>query len=180
MTGVLLGLLTPSGAWVGPEALRLSVADLAARLEDDGTAEPEEYALIAFAARESISPLERLETALHPWVGFVIMPLFALANAGVRIELGELTHPVAVAVALGLLLGKPIGILLFSYLGVRLGVAKLPEGVNWWVLLGGGLLAGIGFTMSIFITGLALAGDARTSRGRQDRHADGLDARARC
>jgi NhaA family Na+:H+ antiporter len=160
MTGVLLGLLTPAREWVGPEALRLSVADLAARLEDDGTAEPEEYALIAFAAKESISPLERLENGLHPWVGFVIMPLFALANAGVHVEFGELTHPVAVAVALGLLIGKPIGIVLFSYLAVRLGIAKLPEGVNWWVLLGGGFLAGIGFTMSLFVANLALAGDA--------------------
>ena len=159
MTGVLLGLLTPAREWVGPEALRLSVADLAARLEDDGTAEPAEYALIAFAAKESISPLERLETGLHPWVGFVIMPLFALANAGVHVELGQLAHPVAVAVAMGLLIGKPIGVVLFSYLAVRLGIAKLPEGVNWWVLLGGGCLAGIGFTMSLFVANLALAGD---------------------
>jgi Na+:H+ antiporter, NhaA family len=159
MTGVLLGLLTPAREWVGPESLRLSVADLAARLEDDGTASPEEYSLIAFAARESISPLERLETGLHPWVGFVIMPLFALANAAVHVEVDELTHSVALAVALGLLLGKPIGIVLFSYLAIRLGVAKLPDGVNWWVLLGGGILAGIGFTMSLFIAGLALGSD---------------------
>jgi NhaA family Na+:H+ antiporter len=161
MTGVILGLLAPAREWVGPEALRLSVVDLAARLEDDGTADPEEYALIAFAAKESISPLERLETRLHPWVGFVVMPLFALANAGVHVELAQLTHPLALAVALGLLLGKPIGIVLFSYLAIRLGVAKLPEGVNWWALLGGGCLAGIGFTMSLFVAGLALGGDAQ-------------------
>jgi len=159
MTGVLLGLFTPAREWVGPEALRLSAVDLAARLEKDGTAEPAEYALIAFAAKESISPLERLEHALHPWVGFVIMPLFALANAGVHIEAGELTHPVALAVVLGLFLGKPVGIVLFSYLAVRLGIAKLPQGVNWWILLGGGLLAGIGFTMSLFVANLALGGD---------------------
>jgi NhaA family Na+:H+ antiporter len=160
MTGVLLGLLTPAREWVGPEALRLSVADLAARLEEDGTASPEEYALISFAAKESVSPLERLENGLHPWVGFVVMPLFALANAGVHVEAGELAHPVAVAVALGLFLGKPLGILLFSYLAVRTGVAKLPQGVNWWVLFGGGCLAGIGFTMSLFVADLALGGDA--------------------
>jgi Na+:H+ antiporter, NhaA family len=161
MTGVVLGLLTPTREWVGPEALRLSVVDLAARLEEDGTAEPAEYALIAFAAKESISPLERLETGLHPWVGFIIMPLFALANAGVHVEAGELTHPVALAVALGLFLGKPIGVVLFSYLAVWFGIAKLPRGVNWWVLLGGGCLAGIGFTMSLFVAGLALSGDER-------------------
>jgi NhaA family Na+:H+ antiporter len=159
MTGVLLGLLTPAREWVGPEALRLSVVDLAVKLEEDGTAEPAEYALIAFAAKESISPLERLEHVLHPWVGFVIMPLFALANAGVHIQAGELTHPVALAVGLGLLIGKPVGILIFSYLAVRLGIARLPQGVNWWVLLGGGILAGIGFTMSLFVASLALGGD---------------------
>jgi NhaA family Na+:H+ antiporter len=88
------------------------------------------------------------------------MPILALANAGVHIEMSELTHPVSVAVALGLFLGKPIGILLFSYLAVRLGLAKLPQGVTWWVLLGGGFLAGIGFTMSLFVAGLALGSDA--------------------
>ncbi len=155
MTGVILGLMTPSREWVGPEALRLSVADLAARLEDDGTAEPAEYAVIAFAAKESVSPLERIETRLHPWVGFVIMPLFALANAGVPIDTREMSSPIALAVAISLFLGKPIGVVLFSYLAVRLGIAKLPQGVNWWVLLGGGFLAGIGFTMSLFVAGLA-------------------------
>jgi Na+:H+ antiporter, NhaA family len=159
MTGVLLGLLTPAREWVGPQALRLSVVDLAARLETDGTAEPEEYALIAFAAKESISPLERLETGLHPWVGFLIMPLFALANAGVHVEASELAHPVALAVALGLFLGKPLGVVFFSYLAVRVGIARLPQGVDWWILLGGGVLAGIGFTMSLFVAGLALGGD---------------------
>ena len=111
-----------------PEALRLSVADLAARLEDDGRPSRRSTPSIAFAARESISPLERLETALHPWVGFVIMPLFALANAGVRIEPGETHHPVALAVALGLFLGKPIGIVLFSCLAVRLGSRSCRRG----------------------------------------------------
>jgi NhaA family Na+:H+ antiporter len=162
MTGVALGLLTPAREWVRPEALRLAVGDLAGILEKKGAAEASEYALIAFAAKESISPLERLETRLHPWVGFIVMPLFALANAGVHIDSGELTHPVAWAVALGLFLGKPIGIVLFSWLAVWLGIARLPRGVNWWVLLGGGFLAGIGFTMSLFVAGLALGGDEHT------------------
>jgi NhaA family Na+:H+ antiporter len=155
IAGVLLGLLTPSREWVGREALRLSIADLAAQLEDESGAEPEELAVIAFAAKESVSPLERIETGLHPWVGFLIMPLFALANAGVYVEVKELTSPVAIAVALGLFIGKPVGVVLFSFLAVRFGIAKLPQGVNWWVLLGGGCLAGIGFTMSLFVAGLA-------------------------
>ena len=159
MAGVILGFLTPAREWVRPEALRLSVGDLAGILEKNGVADASEYALVAFAAKESISPLERLETRLHPWVGFVVMPLFALANAGVHVDSGQLTHPVAWAVALGLFLGKPIGIVLFSWLAVRVGIARLPQGVNWWVLLGGGCLAGIGFTMSLFVAGLALGGD---------------------
>lgn len=156
IAGVLLGLLTPPSAWVGREALRLSVVDLAARIEDVHT-DPDagELQTVAFAARESVSPLERLETGLHPWVGFVIMPLFALANAGVEIELSAITESVSVATALALFLGKPVGVVLFSFLAVRFGIAKLPQGVTWPMLLGGGFLAGIGFTMSLFVAGLA-------------------------
>lgn len=158
MTGVLLGLLTPAAEWVGRDSLRLALTDVAARLEH-GDSTPNELAAVAFAARESVSPLERLETGLHPWVGFVVMPLFALANAGVKVEPGQLTDPVAAAAAVGLLAGKPLGVLLFSFLAVRLGVARLPDGVNWWALFGGGCLAGIGFTMSLFVAGLAFPGE---------------------
>lgn len=159
VAGVALGLMTPSGAWVGRDALRLSLTDVVAQIEDENN-DPgaDDLNLLAFAAKESVSPLERLEHGLHPWVGFVIMPLFALANAGVHIELSAVTEPVAVAVAVALVLGKPIGVVLFSYLAVRLGVAKLPAGVSWLALLGGGFLAGIGFTMSLFVAGLAFDG----------------------
>jgi NhaA family Na+:H+ antiporter len=115
---------------------------------------------VAFTAREGVSPLERLEVALHPWVGFVIMPLFALANAGVTINPSAVGDPVAVAVAIGLVIGKPVGVLLFSYIAIRAGIAALPQGVTWPVLLGGGCLAGIGFTMSLFVAGLAFADHA--------------------
>ena len=156
VAGVMLGLLTPPDEWVGRTALRLSLTDVVAQIED-GANDPSasELELLAFAAKESVSPLERLEHGLHPWVGFVIMPLFALANAGVHIELKAVTEPVSVAVAVALFLGKPAGVVLFSALAVRLGVAKLPEGVSWLALLGGGFLAGIGFTMSLFVAGLA-------------------------
>jgi NhaA family Na+:H+ antiporter len=110
------------------------------------------------ATRKSISPLERHETELHPWVGFLIMPVFALANAGVPIEAADIVDPVALATALGLFVGKPVGILLFSFLAVKLGLTRLPEGVNWGAVVGGGFLAGIGFTMALFISGLALSG----------------------
>jgi NhaA family Na+:H+ antiporter len=103
--------------------------------------------------------LERLEIGLHPWVAFLIMPLFALAKAGVGIEVASLGSPVALAVATGLVLGKPIGIVLFSWIATKLGFARLPSEVNWKTMVGAGCLAGIGFTMSIFIAGLALQGD---------------------
>jgi NhaA family Na+:H+ antiporter len=160
IASVVLGLMTPSSAWVGPAAFRRTVADVLARIDDERVeVEGPERELLAFAARESVSPLERLEVRLHPWVGFVIMPLFALANAGVAVRPELLVSPVALAVAAGLFLGKPAGVVLFSLLAVRSGVARLPDGVSWVMVLGGGFLAGIGFTMSLFVAGLALEGD---------------------
>ncbi|KRT64220.1 MAG: Na+/H+ antiporter NhaA, Na+:H+ antiporter, NhaA family [Candidatus Dadabacteria bacterium CSP1-2] len=104
------------------------------------------------------TPLQRLEHDLHPWVIFGIMPLFALANAGVSLD-GNLTqvliNPVTLGIVFGLVFGKQIGITLFSWLAVRSGIATLPVGVNWWQVYGVGWLAGIGFTMSLFIAGLA-------------------------
>jgi NhaA family Na+:H+ antiporter len=106
------------------------------------------------------SPLEILTAMLHGWVAFLIMPVFAFANAGVRIQASALADPLAthvmLAVALGLLLGKPLGVTLASWLAVRLRIAALPEGVGWGAILGAGILAGIGFTMALFITALAL------------------------
>jgi NhaA family Na+:H+ antiporter len=119
--------------------------------------------ILTSTARETISPLDRLETALHPWVAFGIMPLFALANAGVRVELSAMAEPVALAVAAGLILGKPLGIVAFSWVAVKLGMARLPAGVNWKILFGAGCLAGIGFTMSLFIAGLALEAEMLTA-----------------
>jgi len=108
-------------------------------------------------------PLHRLEAALHPWVTFVIMPLFALANAGVSLSggIGKLvTEPITLGVVVGLLLGKPIGVTLASWLAVRSGLASLPQNVSWKHIHGAGWLAGIGFTMSLFMTGLAFTDEA--------------------
>jgi NhaA family Na+:H+ antiporter len=113
---------------------------------------------LQWAARETISPLEYLEQTLHPWVAFGIMPIFALANAGVPIQPSAVVAPVSVAVMLGLLIGKPVGILLTSWSAVRAGLAKLPDRVGWQSLAGAGCLAGIGFTMALFIADLALKG----------------------
>lgn len=107
------------------------------------------------ATRETLSPVERLEIALHPWVGFVIMPLFAFANAGLPLALSDLGSSVTVAVFSGLVLGKPIGVLLFSWLAVRSNIAVRPPELSWRLLAGGSLLAGIGFTMALLIANMA-------------------------
>jgi NhaA family Na+:H+ antiporter len=88
------------------------------------------------------------------------MPLFALANAGVILHLASFTEPVALAVAAGLLVGKPVGIVVFSWIAVRARLAHLPDGIGWLAIAGAGLLGGIGFTMALFVAGLALDGTA--------------------
>jgi NhaA family Na+:H+ antiporter len=105
-----------------------------------------------------LTPLQRFEHGLHPWVSFFIMPVFALANAGVTIGSGltsALTNPVSIGIILGLFLGKQIGIFSFSYLAVKLKLASEPEGVSWMKIYAAAILAGIGFTMSLFIANLA-------------------------
>ncbi|MBC8128388.1 MAG: Na+/H+ antiporter NhaA [Gloeobacteraceae cyanobacterium ES-bin-144] len=120
--------------------------------------------LLAFAlptrqlAHEAEPLGQRLEHALHPWVAFVIMPIFALANAGVVVS-GSFTEalakPPSLGIITGLVLGKPIGIFGFAWLAVKLGIATLPAGLTWGKIFGMSLLAGIGFTMSLFIADLA-------------------------
>jgi NhaA family Na+:H+ antiporter len=103
-------------------------------------------------------PLRRLEHALHPWVAFFVLPVFGFANAGVTlsdIRLDWLVQPIPLGVALGLFVGKQIGVFGGVWLAVKVGVARLPEGSNWMMVYGVCLLTGIGFTMSLFIGGLA-------------------------
>ena len=103
-------------------------------------------------------PLHELEHALHPWVVFAIMPLFALANAGVALGGGiaeALTSPLTLGIVAGLVAGKQLGITLFAWLAVKSGVSELPTGITWRHVYGAGWLAGIGFTMSLFISDLA-------------------------
>lgn len=110
--------------------------------------------------KEGGSPLEVLEHVLHPWVAFMILPLFAFANAGVPLAgmaFSDLLAPVPLGIAAGLVVGKPVGILGACWIAVRLGWANLPEGVNWLKLYGVAQLAGIGFTMSLFIGTLAFS-----------------------
>ncbi|WP_120945840.1 MULTISPECIES: sodium/proton antiporter NhaA [Helicobacter] len=109
------------------------------------------------ATRNLQSPLERLEHALHPYSAYFIMPLFALANAGVAIskELNFNVDEILWGVILGLVVGKPIGIFAITFLAEKLKIAKRPDGVSWAQILGAGMLAGIGFTMSMFMSNLA-------------------------
>jgi NhaA family Na+:H+ antiporter len=157
IAGVALGLMTPARSWVRGTLVEEIVQKAGDIIQGD--ADPHEtigtFKHIERAAREAVSPLERCETALHPWVAFLIMPLFALANAGVPLHLSDLASPVAIAVMLGLVVGKPVGVVVASWLLVTLGLGKLPQGVTWPAMIGGGLLAGIGFTMALFIAGLA-------------------------
>jgi NhaA family Na+:H+ antiporter len=158
VAGVLLGLLTPYRAWLSRDTLRLALDDVAGKVNDhpeEVELTPADVAVLRYAAREAVAPLQRLEDRLHPWVGFVIMPVFALANAGVEVNVAAATDRVSLAVAAGLLVGKPVGIVLFAWLAVRLKLAVLPTGVTWPRLLAAGLLGGIGFTMSLFVGGLA-------------------------
>jgi NhaA family Na+:H+ antiporter len=115
------------------------------------------------ALQEAKTPLQRFEHMLHPWVTFVIIPVFALFNAGISFDahaFSRLAAPLPLGIAAGLALGKQAGVLLATFLLVRLGWAALPEGVRWVQLYGVCWLTGIGFTMSLFIGGLAFAGTA--------------------
>lgn len=161
ITGVVLGLMTPARRWVSDERLYAIldrvVAHPAGDQGSEDTKDRRTLQVAEIAARESLSPVERLEIGLHPWVGFVIMPLFAFANAGLPLSLRDFGSSVTLAVLAGFALGKPIGVLGFSWLAVRLGVAIRPPELNWRLLAGGGLLAGIGFTMALFIANLAFS-----------------------
>jgi NhaA family Na+:H+ antiporter len=159
VAGVILGLMTPAHAYLEDTTLAQAIERVTAGMHGDREAEGHGVAEVRgarWATRETVSPLAYLETTLHTWVAFAIMPLFALANAGVPFTASDLVDPVAIAVAAGLVIGKPLGIVGFSWLAVRAGLAALPQGVTWGHLLGGGLLTGIGFTMALFICGLAL------------------------
>ena len=167
IAGVILGLMTPVRARYTDEQFRQKAQQVLERW-DSNRASPhaaerlDQDALeLAGVARASVSPLERLEHALHPWSSFVIVPLFALANAGVRFVGGEesfvetMFSPVSLGVAVGLALGKPIGITAATWIGLKLNMGVLPRRTDMRAIVGLGALAGIGFTVSLFITELA-------------------------
>ena len=157
VAGVLLALATPLRRKIPLQNLR---SELRAGLDQGELEEVEvKVANLERVLGDAQSPLHRLEHLMHPWVAFLILPIFALFNAGVALGGGfGMARPVTLGVFLGLLLGKPLGVLGFSWLATRLGIASLPTGVGWREMAGAGLLAGIGFTMSLFVGGLAFDG----------------------
>ena len=166
IAGVLLGLSVPAKAVLAKGKLAHFAGSVGDKLSGEAKDRNEQYevfTLLRRGARESIPMQERLFKPLVPWVNFFIMPLFALSNAGVEVKLGGVEVPVMGAVALALVFGKPIGIFLFSLLSVKIGISKKPS-YSWKVLWGGGMLAGIGFTMALFVAGLAFdVGDRQDS-----------------
>lgn len=121
---------------------------------------------IPLKGKNGEKPLEDFEHLLAPWASFLILPLFAFANAGVSFEgldLSMLSSPLLLAIALGLIIGKPLGVFGFSYLSVKLGIAKLPQGINFKQIFAVAILCGIGFTMAMFLASLAFDANAGES-----------------
>lgn len=170
IAGVLLAFTIPSGSRVNMENF-LRWSDERVQLAD--TYHDEEAPLISQkkylstvsslsnVSKQVVPPAVRLEHSIYPWVYFAILPLFALTNADVSLTGADitqmLTSDVVLGVFFGLVVGKPVGIMLFSWLCVKLKVAKLPENVNWHHMLGASILGGVGFTMAIFVANLAYA-----------------------
>lgn len=166
IAGVILGLLTPARPWFGREGFLVRARDAMVDFEGEARNHAsgshhllEPLSRLDEARREAVAPVLRLEAALNPWVAYGIMPLFALANAGVTVTSVDLSGPastsIAAGVVLGLIVGKPIGIVVVSLLAVRLGLCALPRGVDAKGLAVVGCVGGIGFTMALFIAQLA-------------------------
>jgi len=164
LAGVIVGLLTPVRAWLGPVGLQSGVRRELEQLAALPPADLSTHTLtgplrqIDRIRRETLSPVDTLIESLHPWVAFAIMPVFALANAGVSLSdttLDSSAFAITAGVGVGLVLGKPVGILLAMGLTLRLRIGRLPSGLGFSHLLVLGLAAGIGFTMALFIAQLA-------------------------
>jgi NhaA family Na+:H+ antiporter len=166
IAGVVLALMTPSRHYYDDKTTIDLGRELLERFEraverddhDDAEATLGQMEVLVVGTE---SPLERLERTIHPWTAFLVLPIFALANAGVAVSGAVLAEaarsPVALGIVGGLIVGKMVGIVGFSWLAVKLGFADLPDGVVWMHVVGVSLLAGIGFTVSLFITELAFA-----------------------
>jgi NhaA family Na+:H+ antiporter len=155
IAGVALALLTPALP-ADPEGARDAMVEIDRLAEDP---DPATIRRTTIQAQELVSVAERLELMLHPWSSFLIVPLFALANAGVRLSMDDIgaaaSSPVVLGIVAGLVVGKLVGITGAAWLSVRLGIGELPEGLGWRHVIGCGAVAGIGFTVALFISSLA-------------------------
>jgi len=165
LAGVIIGMLTPARPWFGTEGFTKEATEALAEFHAVARRPGhDEHDLLSSldrlrrARREALAPVVRLEARLNPWVAFGIMPLFALANAGVTLDSVELGAPgatlEAIGIVVGLAVGKPVGVLVASYVAVKLGWSVLPRGVDFRGLAVVGLVAGVGFTMALFIAQL--------------------------
>jgi NhaA family Na+:H+ antiporter len=153
IAGVVLGLLTPAR----PSQSALESDEIVQVLENRSELKAEDVRATANLIRDSVSPCDRLIEAFHPWTSYVVLPIFALANAGIPLSADTIRDPsdVLLGVVVGLVVGKLVGVVSFSWLAVRLGIGRLPAGTRWGHIVGLGAVAGIGFTVSLFISGLA-------------------------
>ncbi|HLF71953.1 MAG TPA: Na+/H+ antiporter NhaA [Dehalococcoidia bacterium] len=164
VAGVILGLLTPASPFYAPSDFASTADDLVESYRgalDSGDEDAQEALLgqVEDLSQGTEAPLDRLERALHPWVSYAVVPLFALANAGVALSGDAISDAVDSSVTQGvflaLFLGKPAGIFIATWVSVRCGLCQLPSGANLRHVLGIGLIAGIGFTVSLLVNGLA-------------------------
>jgi NhaA family Na+:H+ antiporter len=160
LAGVVLGFLTPAVAFQSSRRVSEVIGErLTEHSDSDAEASAGTLLETSRLAEEAVSPLARMEERVHPWSAYLILPLFALANAGVPVSLDgiadALSSPVGAGIALGLVIGAPVGGFLFAWAVVRAGPARLPDGLDWPAIAGVTPLKGIGFTIAIFISALA-------------------------
>jgi NhaA family Na+:H+ antiporter len=178
LAGVLVAMTVPASSWINPSEFLVRSRQLIDDFEQACYAsphmlsnEPQQQATQSLArlTEQVETPLTHLEHRLNPWVAYGVLPLFAFANAGIPIldDFGSaLSSTVAWGVVLGLVIGKPVGILVFTWLAVRAGIALLPGAIKWTQIAAVGVLGGIGFTMSLFITELAFRGGPQADAAR--------------
>jgi Na+:H+ antiporter, NhaA family len=173
IAGVILGVVTPSQPFQRPRAVSDEAIRTAERTVDDPEppdADAPQWLRLASLTREAVSPLARVEAALHPWTSYVVVPVFAFANAGVALSAEALadaaTSKVTLGVVLGLVVGKLVGITSAAAIAVRTGLGVLPGGCGWRHVVGVAAVAGIGFTVSLFVADLAFTDPMLTAEAK--------------
>jgi len=172
IAGVVLGLMTPTAPYFTNDTYAQSAEPIFHNIQEAVGQGDQDRAEALLGQIEELTagteaPADRLIRMLHPWSSFLVLPIFALANAGVPLTpvliRQAATSPVAIGIAAGLLVGKVVGIVLFGFVAVKLGMSKLIPGTSWGQMAGIGMLAGIGFTVSLFIAELAFANDTAST-----------------